>query len=278
MKRYPAWQAIFRSFYSTDFYKDAAINWKGLGFLYLCLLAGFNSLVWAIMVQIMIANVCDKHLFPIADQFPTITVKDDKFSMDKPSPYKIEDPTYGTIFTFDTSGKTTTLDHPGMLITDSDVSIAQPQQSTTGSDVSTIETKSLLKASAAKGAFNKTDARGYVQFFRTYVSSFLFAFAWMGGTIFVLIQAIVYGLFGLIFNSILKTGLTYTQLTRLAAIAITPPLIVDTVVKIFLLSALFTPLGWLASFAVSMGYLFLGVRACKTLPLADESTSQSVPA
>jgi hypothetical protein len=82
----------------------------------------------------------------------------------------------------------------------------------------------------------------------------------------------------LIFNSILKTGLTYTQLTRLAAIAITPPLIVDTVVKIFLLSALFTPLGWLASFAVSMGYLFLGVRACKTLPLADESTSQSVPA
>jgi len=276
MKRYPAWQALFRCFFSSDFYRDVATNWKGLGFLYLSLLAGVSSLVFALIAFVTIAGICDRHLLPIADQFPTITSADDKFSIDRPSPYYIKDDLFP--FTFDTSGNTTTLDNVGVLITDKDILFRQRSPNPVSADREETEgsaTKSVLKASSTKGVFSKTDARSFVLILRNYVPIALFFIAWINGTIFVIVQALIYGLFGLIFNSILKTKLSFIQLTRIAAVAMTPPLLADITLKV--VYPMFQPVGWACSFIVSMIYLFIGVRACKTLLCATDSPFPSAP-
>jgi hypothetical protein len=258
MKRYPAWQALFRSFYHTDFYRDTASNWKGLGFFYLFLLAAFSSLIWALIAFFFVAQLCDKHLLPIADRFPTVTAQNDKYSIDKPSPYFIEDDLLGTVFTFDTSGSTKALDHPGVLVTDEAV-INSQQRSGTNELKQTV----AMQASGSKGTFGKNDARNMVLALRNFGPMLVFVICLFWLTLFNFFQALIYGSLGLISNSLLKTRLTYSQLVRLAALAMTPPIVLNWLIK-----PIFTmPFGMEQgiSFILSMVYLFVGVRACKTL-------------
>ena len=276
MKRYPAWQALYRSFFHADFYRDVASNWKGLGFLYLFLLAGVSSLLMSLVMFFLLAQFCDKHLLPIADQFPTITAANDKYSIDRPSPYIIKDNMFGDAITFDSSGTTKTLDHPGILVTDEAILIVQPKPGSL--DRNELEAKPIFPASGAKGTFGKAEARNCVLMIRNFLPLIVFAALWFFGTIFNLLQGLLYGAFGLISNSILKTQLTYLQLVRLAALAMTPPMLLNMVLKpIFLMNPFvaspyngpFLEPG--ISFIVSMIYLFIGIQACKTLLWTTES-------
>jgi hypothetical protein len=271
MKRYPAWQALYRSFYHTDFYRDVASNWKGLGFLYLFLLAGVSSLIAAVAVFFFLAQLCDRHLLPIADQFPTITSKNDNFSMDKPSPYYVKDDVFGTVFTFDTSGNTKTLDHPGILVTDQ--AVINEQQKVGSTD---LQESVVMQASGSNGSFGKAEARNIVLMLRNFGPLVVFGFCLVWFTSSYFCQALFYGTLGLIFNAVLKTQLSYLQLVRLAALAMTPPVLVNWLIAPVYTMNLGIQMG--ISFVISMGYLFIGIRACKPLLWSTESPFPSASA
>ena len=76
--------------------------------------------------------------------------------------------------------------------------------------------------------------------------------------VFRILQSLLYGAIGLLFASMLKTELGYPAAVRLAVIAVTPVVLLDTV---FGLAGVTVPYGWLLGIGIALGYLFFGVRA-----------------
>ncbi|HEY9713100.1 MAG TPA: DUF1189 family protein, partial [Chroococcales cyanobacterium] len=89
MKKYPAWQAPVLCWFAADFYKDVAVNWRGVAFGYLFLLA---LVCWSLMGARWYAffSSAFSAARPVIEQFPTMKFKDGELSIDKPSPTKIK--------------------------------------------------------------------------------------------------------------------------------------------------------------------------------------------
>lgn len=73
-----------------------------------------------------------------------------------------------------------------------------------------------------------------------------------------LIQILIYGAVGLLFAMMMNARLGYAALVRLAAVAITPAILIDTVFDLTGAQIRFS--GWLF-FALEMGYLAFAVKA-----------------
>jgi hypothetical protein len=78
--------------------------------------------------------------------------------------------------------------------------------------------------------------------------------------IFRLVLVLIYGAIGFLFCRIADVKLDYQTLMRLAVIASTPVIILDTVLEI---SNINIPFFWLICFVIVMFYLYFGVRANK---------------
>ena len=272
MKRYPAWQAVFRSFYSLAFYRDVAQNWSEFGFVHLWLLAGFNWLVLAITLHFMINSFCDKYVTPLVDQLPTITSTNGKFSIDKPSPYYIRDVSSGKpVITFDMSGKPEANYSSRYLITENSILMH------TGTEDTTQTYKEVMNPSqAGPGVFTGQSIRDSVTLLRTCGAAIVFVLGWMLGTIFLFVQALFYAVGGLIFSAISGTKLSYPQLVRLSAIAITPPALIDTVARSVTPWFVYysnLPLFMVVGLGISMIYLIVAIVSCKRLFAAPFGTA-----
>ena len=80
----------------------------------------------------------------------------------------------------------------------------------------------------------------------------------IGLFIYRLVQMLIYALVGMIFANIVKANLEYVTLVRLAAVSITPVIILNAVRRMLDISV---PYIGLLSFLIAMGYLFFAVKA-----------------
>ena len=269
MKRYPAWQVLFRSFFSMDFYRDVAAHWKEIGFLHLFLLAGMNWAALAIALHVALGPVCDTFLFPLAAQWPTVTAADGKFSMDKESPYRVKDQLGNTIILFDMSGHPE-MSQTAMLVTEQGV--YSPQQGK----------ERVIKAEEwnMPGSMGPKLLHDCISFVRNYAGLILFVVGWFFGAIFLFIQALLYGIVALIFNVVMKANLSFSKLVRLCAVAMTPPMVIDTLMKAFVPTVIAgqPAMIWaLITIPICLIYIGLGVNACKDLGLITLPASAVLP-
>jgi len=93
--------------------------------------------------------------------------------------------------------------------------------------------------------------------FRNYGALALFPFFVIVSFVFRILQLLIYAVIGLLFTKICKTKHSYQTLLRLSVMAITPVIIISTVVEI---AAIKIPLQSLLYFIAAMGYLFFGVK------------------
>ena len=85
-----------------------------------------------------------------------------------------------------------------------------------------------------------------------------FPFAVLGSFIYRVLQALLYGLIGLLFANSLKAKLDYSATLRLAVVAVTPAIWLATLLE---LTGESLPYFWILSFVLAMAYLFYGVKA-----------------
>lgn len=274
--KYPSWQAVFLAFFSMDFYKDVAKNWKGLAFLYLFLLLLGSWIISAVRLQIGLNQFIAEDASFFSAQLPAVKVNQGELSIDKLVPYYIKDKTGTVVVVFDTS-ELSKIKHP---------STGAKLFSNPDADLPQVNSDTPLIIVARKMIFfhdgQKTNPMDLSKFDNMQVDSdkvngFLhFLKMWLGpivvlvmvpmGWIFCAIQSLIYAAFGTLFAKLKKTSLGFDQLVRLSIIAITPPLIVDTIMRIL---AVPVPLFWgPLAFLVSMSYIFLavGVTAEPTEP------------
>ena len=253
MKKYSLLHPFFLSFFSKDLYRDVGQNWKGIAALYLLLLLAFCWIFETWAVQVKVSQFIANEAPPFIEQIPKITIKEGNVSINKPVPYFIDDPnTKEVIAIIDNSGQYDSLDNTEalMLLTNNKLIVRKSEAETRVFDLSDVDEFFL----------DQTTVNQYVSVFKTYFPFVFYVFAVIFSFIFRLVLVLIYGVIGFLFCKIANVTLTYQTLMRIAVIASTPVIILDTVLEA---SDINIPLFWLMCFVIAMLYLYFGVRANK---------------
>lgn len=251
MKKYSLFEIPILSFFSKDLYKDVGQNWKGIAVFYLLLLLAFCWIFETWAVHIKVSQFIAKETPPFIEQIPEITIRDGKVSINEPEPYFIYDPgTKEIIAIIDTTGQYDSLDNAEayLLLTKNKLIGRKSETETRVYDLSGIDNFFLDQAKV----------NTYVSIFESYFPFVFYVFAVIFSFIFRLVLVLMYGGIGFLFCRVANVRLDYQTLVRLAVIASTPVIILDTVLEV---SNVNIPLFWLISLALAMFYLYFGVRA-----------------
>ena len=251
MRKFGLLHPLVLAFYSPPLYQDVARNWRGITFLYLLLVLALSWLPGMFSMQKGLSGFVTKDAPEGLKQFPRISIINGEVTTDVETPYSIKDPESGkTFIIIDLTGEFTSLEgtEAKMLLTRNQL-IAQK---------STMETRTYDLSGIKEFTIDRTRIEGWLQLARTWLVTLLFPFVLLFSYCYRLFQVFVYGLIGLIIAKLLKTPLAYMASVRLAIVAITPMLILDTILS---LVKFHVPAWWLLGFAIAMGYLFFGVKA-----------------
>ena len=96
---------------------------------------------------------------------------------------------------------------------------------------------------------------------KKYTAPALYLLAVLGSFVARIVQLLLYAAIGILFSSWCKSGRTYAELLRLSVIALTPCIIVRTVLAMAQVSV---PVAGLWYFLAAMGYLFFGIKAASS--------------
>lgn len=275
-RRYSGLQATFMSFFSMDLYRDVVENWRGVAFLYLFLLTIFTWAVMAAGLHLKLGTAINASVYKTIDQFPTIKINKGEINIDKESPYYIKNPNNPDqiIVAFDTSS-----DDPAVakeqnipvIVTKKKIVIHERR-----GDKVFVEEKPIMDGSGSLDGLiiEPETITIVVNLIKNWLGLILFLFMVPLGFIFLAIQVLIYAVIGKLFANIKNVNLTFGELMRLSVMAVTPVLILDTLLK-----ATGAQLPWWppAALIVAMVYLFLGVSAQTTRTAAASAPPGPAP-
>ncbi len=252
MKRFSIIHIPLLSFFSKELYRDVGLNWKGVGFVYLFLLLAICSVPRMFKIQAFLSRFIDKEVPPLIEQVPRITITDGQVNADVPQPYYVRDPDSNDILAIiDTTGETESLvdTNAYALLTKTELIYRKSDVEYRIHDLSDVK----------EFVLDEGRIRGWLNFAKKTLVPVLYPFVVLGMFLFRIIQALIYGVIGLLFASWCRVKLSYDSLLRLAVVAITPCIIVK---MIFEMTSIHLQMSGLWFFLMAMVYLFFGVKAC----------------
>jgi hypothetical protein len=250
MKRYSIFHPLVLSFFSKSLYRDVGKNWRGTGLLYLFIILALLWIPTIIKGQLATSAWVNGDSKEITKQIPAITINKGQVSTDVPNPHVIKDPKTGTdIAIIDTTGAYQNLDTSAakLLLTKSKLFVRRSETDSQAYDISGVQSFYLDHA--------KVD--GWLATGKTWFIPVLYPLALIFSFIFRAIQILIYAVVGLAFARMLKANLDFKTLMRLAAIAITPVLVLNLVFE-FLPGRI--PWWIILGVIVALGYLFFAVK------------------
>ncbi|MCH8216703.1 MAG: DUF1189 family protein [Planctomycetes bacterium] len=261
MKRYSMFHVPYMSFYSGDLYWDVCHNWKGVGFLYLFLLLAVCWIPRAITIQGDVAAFVETEAPPIVTQIPQITVAGGEASADVNQPYAIVDPmTKKELAIIDTTGQITSLteQEANILVTKKELIVRRTN----------LDTRSLPFDPDIDFTLDQHKVTRWLNTLRRVTAVWIYPLALLGSWFFRVIQLLIYALIGLQFARSLHSRRTYDSLLRLSAVAVTPAIIVNTILGV---AAIQIPMPGLCYFLAAMCCLYFGI---KSAALSAEAASE----
>jgi ABC-type sugar transport system permease subunit len=250
MKRYSIFHPLVLSFFSKSLYRDVGKHWRGTGLLYLLVVLALVWIPTIIKGQLDMSRWVNGDSKEITKQIPAITISKGRVSTDVTTPYFIKDPKTGSdLALIDTTGEHETLENTDakLLLTKSKVIISKNATETQTYDLSGVQ--SIYVDRSHVESWLATAKRWFVPVL--YPLALIFSF------IFRAIQIVVYTLVGLLFARILHAKLDFKTLMRLAAIAITPVLVLNL---LFEFLPRHIPRWSLIGIVIALAYLFFAVK------------------
>lgn len=251
MKRFSIFHPLALSFFSADLYREVARRWTGLNYLYLLMLLAVLWIPSMVQLQAQLSKWVNEEAPKIVDKIPLITIKKGKASIRERVPYTIQDPETGeAVVIIDISGKTVSLEG-----TTARVLLMRDQVLYKKNDV---ETRSFDLSKIEEFELRPEMIHGWLAMVKRLFIFVAYPCVLAFSLVFRILQSLIYGAIALLFASMLKTELPYPAGVRLAVVAVTPVLIIDTLVS---LAGLSVPFWWLLGIGIALGYLFFGVKA-----------------
>lgn len=257
MSEYNIFQALIMSFYSRRLYRDVAVNWGGKAFLYLLLLVALSWAVHTVVYQLALSKTFNVYGHEFFSQVPTLTIKDGKLSTPEKRPYMIKSPfTKEDVILIDTTGQTTSLSQTKatILVTQTEI-ISQTKPNEIRTDVLPAHLNTVIVPDQVES---------YLSHYLGYAWIFIFIFSVICAYIFRILQTLVYGIFGKIFALIGRVPIRYMQAVQISMVAITPGVIIRTILDVF---GIMFPFEGLLFFVLAMLYLIYGLAANKVKDL-----------
>jgi len=249
MKRYSFFHAFVLSFFSKSFYQDVGQQWRGTGLAFLLVALVLVWIPTTIKVHWGLSNFLAKDAPKLTSQIPAITISNGKVSTDVPTPYFINEPDSGSpLIIIDTTGKYENLDNTSakMLLTKTKI-ISRDNFQTKVYDLSAVQSFYV----------DRPRVEGWLSLGGRWFALVLYPLAVIFSFIFRGIQILIYALVGLLFTKLLNVNLSYQTLMRLAAVSLTPILVLDLFLEFVPLRI---PLWWLLGICIALAYLFLAVK------------------
>jgi len=253
MRRFTIIHPLFMSFFSRSLYQDVAENWKGICIPYLLSLLALCTIPGVMKLNSDLSAYLAQTAPAIVRQVPVITVTKGKLSIDKPEPYIIKDEKTGApVIIIDTTGRTNSLEgSPAvMLIKQTEILVRKD-----GAEAKRFELDGIEKL--------VVDRRVLYEWMDAMEESFVFVlypFAVLFSFIYHFLEVLLFAGIGLLVARRLKIPLAYKTLVRLAAISVSPSIILGALLAA---ADLMVPYRFIIGFWISMGYLIFAVRACE---------------
>lgn len=260
MKKYNVFQAIVLSFFSKELYQDVAKNWRGFAFSYLLLVLAIFWLPATFQMYFYMHNFVTKTTPQIVQQLPTITLKDGQASIDKPSPYFIRTPDNHILAVIDTSGQFTSPDQTQgvVLLTKDKLYIKR-----NATEVRQYELKNTEDM-----VITQTKVYNFLHLVKNWGLFIVYPILVIGSWIYRVIETLIYAIIGtLIFANIMKVKLEYQQILRIAVMAVTPPIVLSTVLDFFFITF---PYQFFLYFIIAMAYIVYGINANRKATSPEE--------
>jgi hypothetical protein len=259
MKKFSIIHIPILSFFSKELYREMGLQWKGICFGYLFLLLAICWIPMMVRINTGFADFVKNNAPPVVEQVPEVTITDGGVSIQEPQPYYIKIPdTNDILAVIDTTGS---IDSPQdvnafCLLTKTNIIMKQSNFETRTYDLSQVKSFTVSGDGIMK----------LLHIIKKFLFIVLYPFALLGSYVYRIIQALIYAAIGLLFASACKVSLSYGALLRLAIAAMTPCMIIKTVLG---LAGVYIPcVATLLYLLITLAYLYFGVHACSQTPTA----------
>lgn len=249
-KRYPFPAGYAFSFFLPALYDDVARRWKGAAIGYLALLTFVCWAIgtWSFYHQLQLFS--EREVPRLTEKLPSLTYQDGKISTPEAKAYPVD--FSGTPFllidTANTASQEERDSYP-MVLTDTQF-ITNENGSTEIHELS--EYAELMK----NGTMQAKDWIGTIRQIINW-TFFILAPLWLiFSFVLYLVWALILSLLGLLMNSILHKGLDFPPLYRLSIVALTPALIIATVLDV---AGVNVPWGFLGFLGLTILYVIFAV-------------------
>ena len=239
------------SFFSKDLCRDIALNWRGVNFLYLLLLLAVCWIPLIIKLDKSFSQFIDEDIPPIVNQIPEIKITNGEVSIKEAQPYYIKGPKNDkALAIIDTTGTITSLD-----VSDAKCLVTKTAVTTRESP---YQTRTFNLTNVKNFVLTRDDVTGWAKTCKKLFIPVVYPFALISSFIYRIIQVLLYAGIGILFATRRNIFLSYAAMLRLSVVAVTPCIIISTV----LLSAQVSlQYDYLIYFLLAMAYLLFGIKA-----------------
>ena len=251
------------AFYSKEFYRDVAWEWRGTGFGYLFILVGFVSLMMCVELHQKTQKL-PAEVRPFLEKFPEeLTITKGVISTKESLPYIFNDPdTKEPMVIIDTSQEKPPADLGSVkvFVARTKIAFQKSKYETRVFDLSSIDNLVLTPKKLEQ----------WVETFFKWIAAVLFPFVLAWFYFYRIIQALLFSIATVILLKVFKTQLGYGAALRLTVMAMSAPLLVLELVEIA--SHRVPRAGTIYFFAV-LGLIFLAAHAQKEAPPQSQDAS-----
>ncbi len=251
MRKYSVLHPFVLSFYSKALYQDVAQQWRGTGFAYLFLLLALTWLPVVFKVHTGFVSWLNENAPAFLLQMPTIAIRNGQVSTDVDTPYVITTNKGEPIAIIDLTGQYTDLDDTKALILLTEDKLLLKQENRP-------ETRMYDLSQVRNFSLNRQDLEGWAVWARRWFGVVFYLIVLPSEYVYRILQALLYAALGLAFCMSLKMELPYLTVLRLTVVALTPVILVQTVLTLLSLNV---PGLWLLSLAGALGYLYFALKA-----------------
>ncbi|CAN5702430.1 hypothetical protein BH10CYA1_BH10CYA1_05550 [soil metagenome] len=274
MKSYSGFHALYMCFFSKDLYRSVVRNWKGIAFLYLFLLIMTSWFLISLKVYFVMSEVMNGPVKKIIDRLPVVAIHDGELKIDKQSPYRL---TLNATDSMDANIRSANREVPIAIFDDTTDDVK-------GDDtVPFVVTKhNLFIQSAKDGKAQQFELKqfGDIKYSReAYLELAEAIKVWVPIAVFLIagpisficcaILSLLIAAIGIATANGMNVKLTYGQCIRLAVVAFTPAVLLDTVVKLLPFPPM--PVWPIVGFLAAVGYTVFGVIANKQPIIVEDS-------
>ena len=225
-RKYGAIAALILSFFSGDLYRDVGKRWRGMGFWYLIFLLLVTWLPFAIQGHIGLNKFVREDAKAELEGFPTITIQDGKASIAEPEPYLWKDLHGGKVMLYvDTTGK---FDLP-----EGKNAFAKLSKSKLEYKKNDVETQSFDLSQVKQFSLDKSIVLGWMEKFSRWTGAAIVLYGLTFALVYHFFQILIFAGIGSAIASSMNARLSYGAVMRLTAVALTPAMILSTVVGVF---------------------------------------------